>query len=446
MKNSLKLGFFGLTGLVISATIGSGVFALPQNMAEGAGAAAVLAAWIITGAGMYFLTDVFRVLSAVKPELTAGLYAYAKEGFGEKTGFFIAWGYWFSNVCAVSAFLAVLMESLNYFFPGVFTGGNNLNSILLSSVIIWCFYALISKGIKETAFINLLGTIFKLFPVLLFIVILFYAVKIPVLKTALAQTAAMPGASFMGQIKNAMIITLWAFIGIEATVVLAGRAKNNKIVSSALMTAFLLCIIIYVCVSLLPFGVLDRARIAAMDNPSTAGVLEYIIGRAGGIIMNAGMIVSVFFATLSMMTITAEVPFTAAKDNSFPKQFTKENAKSVPVFSLMITAAAVNALLFLGFASDHAFQTLLTITAVMIMPVYLVTALYLAKIAAKKSFPPGFKVGLTRARVSAAVGALYAGWLIYAANVKYLALALVFFLLGIPVYLAAKRQKKNDIS
>jgi len=441
MKNSLKLGFFGLTGLVISATVGSGVFALPQNMAAGAGAAAVLAAWIITGVGMYFLTDVFRVLSAVKPELTAGLYAYAKEGFGEKTGFFIAWGYWFSNVCAVSAFLAVLMESLNYFFPGVFTGGNNLNSIILSTLVIWGFYALISKGIKETAFINLLGTIFKLFPVFLFIIILFCVIKPPMLKTALAQTAAVPGVSFLGQIKNAMIITLWAFIGIESTVVLAGRAKSGKIISAALMSAFLLCIIIYVLVSTLPFGVMGRAQIAALDNPSTAGVLEHIIGRAGGIIMNAGMIVSVFFATLSMMTITAEVPFTAAKDRSFPRQFTKENAKNVPVFSLMITALAVNALLFLGFASDHAFQTLLTITAVMIMPVYLVTALYLAKIAEKKPFPRGFNAGLARARLSAIMGTLYAGWLIYAANVKYLALALAFFLLGIPVYLIAKKQK-----
>ncbi|MDR0291734.1 MAG: basic amino acid/polyamine antiporter [Elusimicrobium sp.] len=441
MKNSLKLGFLGLTGLVISATVGSGVFALPQNMADGAGAAAVLAAWIITGVGMYFLTDAFRVLATVRPDLTSGLYAYAKEGFGETAGFFTAWGYWFSNACAVSAFLVVLMESLNYFFPGAFTGGNNLNSIILSSVVIWCFYALISKGIKETAFINLLGTIFKLFPVFLFILILFLTVKLPVLKTALTQNAATDlGVSFSGQIKNAMIVTLWAFIGIETTVVLAGRAKSGKTVSAALMTAFLLCITIYVCVSVLPFGVLGRAQIAAMENPSTAGILEYIIGRAGGIIMNAGMIVSVFFAILSLTTITAEVPFSAAKDNSFPRQFTKENKNLVPVFSLFITTLTVQALLFVGFVSANAFQTLLTITAVMIMPVYLITPLYLLKISGKK-FPQGFNVGVNRARLSAAAGALYAVWLIYAANIKYLLIALAIFLAGIPVYLLAKKQK-----
>ncbi|MCL2887986.1 MAG: basic amino acid/polyamine antiporter [Elusimicrobia bacterium] len=441
MNNSIKLGFFGLTGLVISATVGSGVFALPQNMADGAGAAAVLAAWVITGVGMYFLTDTFRVLSTVRPDLTSGLYAYAKEGFGETAGFFTAWGYWFSNTCAVSAFLVVLMESLNYFFPGVFTGGNNLNSIILSSVVIWCFYFLISKGIKETAFINLLGTIFKLFPIFLFIVILFLTVKLPALKTAFAQKAAVPDVSFSGQIKNAMIITLWAFIGIETTVVLAGRAKGGKTVSAALMTAFLLCIILYICVSILPFGVLTRAQIALLPNPSTAGVLEYIIGRAGGIIMNAGMIVSVFFATLSMTTITSEVPFAAAKDKSFPRQFTKENKNFVPVFSLMVTTLTAQALLFIGFVSQNAFQTLLTITAVMIMPVYLITPLYLLKIANKKQFPNSFNVNINRARLSAAAGALYAVWLIYAANIKYLFIALLFFIAGIPVYLIAKKQK-----
>jgi len=81
--------------------------------------------------------------------------------------------------------------------------------------------------------------------------------------------------------------------------------------------------------------------------------------------------------------------------------------------------------------SANAFQTLLTITAVMIMPVYLITPLYLLKISR----------GSKRAIISATAGALYAVWLIYAANIKYLLIALVFFIAGIPVYLIAKRQK-----
>ena len=44
-----KLGLVALTAVVISAMIGGGVFNLPQNMAQSAGAGAITIAWVITG-------------------------------------------------------------------------------------------------------------------------------------------------------------------------------------------------------------------------------------------------------------------------------------------------------------------------------------------------------------------------------------------------------------
>ena len=54
----LKLSL--LTALVIGSMIGSGVFSLPQNMASGAGAGAVLLGWLITGVGMLMLAFVYQ--------------------------------------------------------------------------------------------------------------------------------------------------------------------------------------------------------------------------------------------------------------------------------------------------------------------------------------------------------------------------------------------------
>lgn len=50
-----KIGLFSLTALVLSSMIGSGIFSLPQNMAEVAGAEALLSGWLITGIGIIFL-------------------------------------------------------------------------------------------------------------------------------------------------------------------------------------------------------------------------------------------------------------------------------------------------------------------------------------------------------------------------------------------------------
>ena len=78
--NEKKLGVIPLAALVVSAMIGGGIFSLPQNMAQGAGVIAVIIAWIVTGIGMYFIANTFRVLADARPDATTGIYAYARLG------------------------------------------------------------------------------------------------------------------------------------------------------------------------------------------------------------------------------------------------------------------------------------------------------------------------------------------------------------------------------
>ena len=86
-EQSKKLGVMMLAALVVSAMVGGGIFSLPQNMSQGAGAGAVLIAWIITGVGIFFLANTFRILADARPDATTGIYAYARLGFGRFAGF-----------------------------------------------------------------------------------------------------------------------------------------------------------------------------------------------------------------------------------------------------------------------------------------------------------------------------------------------------------------------
>ena len=54
-EENKKLGVFALAALVISAMIGGGIFSMPQNIAQGASVMAVIAAWAISGVGIFFL-------------------------------------------------------------------------------------------------------------------------------------------------------------------------------------------------------------------------------------------------------------------------------------------------------------------------------------------------------------------------------------------------------
>jgi len=58
------LGFGLPVARVIGSVLGSGIFALPQNMAAGAGAGAILIGWPISGVGMLVLGLVVQALAA----------------------------------------------------------------------------------------------------------------------------------------------------------------------------------------------------------------------------------------------------------------------------------------------------------------------------------------------------------------------------------------------
>lgn len=68
---------------------------LPKGCATNeTGVLGALIAWAIAGTGMLMLALVFRSLAVRKPDLNAGIFAYAKAGFGDYVGFNAAFGYW----------------------------------------------------------------------------------------------------------------------------------------------------------------------------------------------------------------------------------------------------------------------------------------------------------------------------------------------------------------
>ena len=124
-----------LVALVVGSIIGSGIFGLPQNMAAGAGAGAILIGWTITGVDMLMLARVYQMLALRKPELDNGVYAYARASSGEYVGFNSAWGYWVSAWLGNVGYLIAAFGALGYFFP-VFGEGNTHASIIGASVVL----------------------------------------------------------------------------------------------------------------------------------------------------------------------------------------------------------------------------------------------------------------------------------------------------------------------
>ncbi|MCD7980245.1 MAG: amino acid permease [Fusobacterium sp.] len=446
--NTKKLGVIALAGLVISAMIGGGIFNLPQNMSQSASAGAVGIAWIITGIGMYFLTNTFRVLSTVVPDAKSGIYSYARLGFGKFVGFLMAWGYWLSAVFANVGYAILLMDSLNYFFLPHFKGGNNLPSVIGGSILIWAMYFMIMAGVRQATSINTIGTIAKLVPIALFILVSLFVFKISMFHTnfwgdeTIKSLHDVDLGSLGGQIKSTMLVTLWSFIGIEGAVVISDRAESQAAVSKATLIGFLLCLLSYMAISMLPFGNLSQGELSVLAPPSTAPILADVVGKWGSWFMNIGVIIALLSSWLVWTVLLAELPYACAKDGTFPKIFAKVNKNGTPSFSLLVSSIAMQITMIFVYFASNAWNVMLSITGVMILPAYIASTLYLWKISATGQFPKNATIKEKTALITGVLGSIYGAWLIYAAGLKYLVMASILFAIGILVFDKARKENK----
>lgn len=446
-NDTKKLGLITLTAVVISAMIGGGVYNLPQNMSQYAGAGAIIIAWVVTGIGIWFVANTFRILAAARPDATTGIYSYGQLGFGNFIGFLMAWGYWLCNCFANIGYAVLLMDSFNYFFPGYFTGGNNFNSVIGGSLVIWIIYFIVLAGVKGATSLNTIGTIGKLVPLVLFLLITAFLFKFGAFFINFWGTETIPTlsdkplGSIFAQVKSTMLVTLWVFIGIEGAVVISDRAKSQSDVGKATLLGFLSCLVIYILLSLLPIGHYSQGQLSTMAAPSTAAVLGGMVGLWGDWLMNIGVIISVLSSWLVWTIMLAELPLAAAKGQTFPKVFAKVNKNNSPSFSLLISSIIMQVTMILVYFSNNAWNLMLSITGVMVLPCYIACTAYLWKIAAKNdNYPTTIFASRKNAVITGFLGTIYGLWLVYAAGLNYMLLAAVVYAIGIPFFMRARKE------
>ena len=445
---SQKLTLVPLIALVVGSMIGGGVFNLPSDMSRGASPGAILIGWTITGIGMLMLAFVYQSLAVRKPDLNAGPYAYAKAGFGNFVGFNSAWGYWLSAFLGNVAYAVAIFSALSYFFP-VFGDGNNLPSIIGASLCLWLIYALVMKGIKEAAFVNVVTTIAKLVPLFLFILIAIIAFNWDKFTFNFWGQGNAQGAPSLGpimdQVKSTMLVTLWVFIGIEGASVYSARAARRSDVGRATLIGFAGALGIYVLVSLLSTGILSQPELAGLKVPSMAGVLEPLVGAWGAALINLGLMISVGGAFLSWTLLCAEIPFTCGRDGTFPKWFAAENENGSPANALLATTILIQLFLILSFFSKNAYQFFYFIASVAILPPYVLSGAYALKLALSGE---GYGTSDRSRNWDILVGALatlYGLWLVYAAGLNYLLMCAILFAPGIFVFMQARRERGEPI-
>lgn len=440
-----KLGLLALVSIVVSSMIGAGVDSLPQNMAAHSAVGPIATAWLICGFGMFFISRTFIVLSRIRPDLQSGIYMYAREGFGAFIAFIVAWGYWLMTIFSNVAFAIMVMDTLNYFLPGDFTGGNNLASVIGSSVLIWGFNFLVLSGLRVAGAINIVGTISKTIPLIVFVLVLIYFLDDQkIISNVWGHSALLPqqrlGPIFT-QITSPLDVALWCFIGVEGAVALSGRAKHPADVGKATFIGFIISLVICILVSILPFGVLSQQALSVIPTPSTAGVLKAVVGEWGEVLINIGVLISVLSSWLAWTMICAEIPMVAANNGTFPLRFAQKNSKGSASVSLWVSSGLMQLVVFMAYFSQHAWLAMLAISALTVLPAYLMSTAYLCKLCVTGEYRRYCDNNRWVGLVTGAIGLLFCLFMFYASQIKYLTLVPLLLTLGIPLFVWARRSE-----
>jgi arginine:ornithine antiporter/lysine permease len=433
-----KLTLLTMTSMVVGSMVGAGVFSLPRRFAQETGVYGAVIAWAIAGAGMLMLAFVFQTLAVRKPELDAGVYAYAKAGFGEYLGFFSAFGYWASSCVGNVTYWVLIMSTVGAIWPALGEGDTVL-AVALSTVGIWVFFYLIQRGVKDAAALNKIVTVAKVVPIIVFVLIALFLLDPQVFADNLSGPSSY--GSLFEQVKGTMLVTVFVFLGVEGASVYSRHAKRRQDVGRATILGFLGVFATFASVTIVSYGILPSSEIAELRQPSMGGVLEAAVGQWGMVFVSVGLIVSVLGAYLAWTLMAAEVLYVAASDDDMPRFLRRTKRGDVPFNALLLTTLLIQVVLVITYFSEDAFNFALDLTSALSLIPFLLAAGYALKLALTRETYREQPQGYSRELTIGLLAVAYTIFLLFAAGLKFVLVSFILYAPATLLFVKARREQ-----
>ncbi|WJY96517.1 amino acid permease [Corynebacterium fournieri] len=442
-----------LVSLIIGSTIGSGIFALPQNIGSVASPGAMLTGWAIAGVGMLSIAFVFQILAVRKPHLDSGVYSYVRAGLGDFIGFTSGMGYWLGSVMAQVGYATLFFNTLGYYFPGF---SNRWVLALSVSALSWLIFFGLTRGLKQAAVMNAVTTVAKLVPIVAFIVLVAFLGFSWDRFTMDFWGSNLP---FADQLKGIMLYTVWVFIGIEGASVYSKQARVRSDVGKATIIGFLSVLGLLMAVSTLSYGVLSQEELAALPDNSMGAVLEEVVGPWGGVLISVGLCLSVLGAYVSWQMLCAEPIVMMAQDGLLPRSMGRHNENGSPVRAQLLSTLAIQFFVVVFFLSAASYNAMVQLATIMYLLPYIFSSIYLVLLtirgkglthphAGTRFDDSGPVVSRRDNRIHLLVGligSVYSLWLIYAADLVYVLLGALAVVPGMVPYIWNRRRQGEQL-
>ena len=431
-----QLGLWTSTSLVVGNMIGAGVFMMPAALAKFGGIS--LVGWVCSAIGAFFIAKVFSHLSKLLPAADGGPYAYSQKGLGDFAGFLVAWGYLVSVWCTNAAITVSFISAMSTFFPAL--ANNSYLAISVGLATIWFLSWVNSLGILTSGILQLITTILKIVPIVLIgLVGLFY----------IQWNNFLPfngsGTSSIAAITATTTLTFFAFLGIECATIPSGSVANSAAtVAKATTLGTLIATLVYILGTVSVMGMIPAGQLKNSVTPF-ADAAVIIWGQGAKYWVSAGVAISAFGALNGYILIQGQMPYAVAKDELFPKIFTRKNKQGVPVYGIVISSIFVSLFMAMnytkGLVEQFQFLILLT-TSTILIPYVFCTASYLLMRLRVKDITKNM---ITSAIVLAALTFLFCIWIMLGLGYETVFWGFVLTMSSVPIYVFAiwKRDKNT---
>jgi basic amino acid/polyamine antiporter, APA family len=310
---SRDLGTRQLAANIFNYTVGSGIFLLPGTAVAMLGSAAPLAyiaCAIVIGLVVLCFAEAGSRVSA-----TGGTYAYVETALGPMWGFVAGCLVLATGTSAAAGVSSGLGRSILALFPGTQGWVLYVLIVVLVSALVWINL----RGVRTGARVIEAATVFKLFPLLAFVIVGAFFID-----PANLRWGSVPD---MSAVLGTAGVVIFAFSGIEGSLVPSGEVKNpSKSVPRAAFLALGAATLLYLAIQFVALGVLGPA-LANDDTTPLASAAGHVAGSPGRTLLIVGAVVSMFGYLSANILSEPRGLFAFSRDGFLPKQLSDVHPK-----------------------------------------------------------------------------------------------------------------------
>lgn len=363
-----SIGPWGLAAVVLNGMIGAGIFALAGSVANFSGSWAPL---VIFGVGLALLpvVMVFAALAGLFDQ-TGGPILYVKSAFGPAAAFQTGWVQCLSTTASTAANANLLADYVMRVVPSS-RSDTLLHAVIVLAAIGLAFAINLLEAKRSSAWIKRIS-IAKLVPLAMLL-----ALALPSIDMGSTVVAANEWS-----LSQAILLSVYAFIGFEGGLCIAGEARDpRRDFPRAMIGVFLLVVLLY---ALLAWAYVATSYVQGpVDKASLLTMATALAGSTGAVTIVLTAALSILGSVTVNMFVVSRRLLALQQIPALPSWFGSIRPETgLPRNAILFTVIVVTALAMTG-----GFNTLAVLAVAARLAVYVACSAALPVILAQRGLP-----------------------------------------------------------